>query len=114
MTSPPYVRIWRNFVNLGNLYSVPPWGPVPTLALSHVQNNGVNLGDLYTNPKRRRPYGWAYFEDGSIFILRAGWLSHDKFEERMRIVARFLHDPWPRLKALQEQNAMEKRLILIK
>ena len=110
-----HVRVSRNFVNLGKLYSVPAWGPAAPFGSKHVQNNAVNLGDLYTPHKEasRPPGGWAYFEDGSVFVVPYGF-SHDVLEKRMNLAARFVNSPSPKIQATRQKDPQQKRLIVIR
>lgn len=82
-----HVPVPRNFVNLGNLYSW--WLPV-------------------------RPPGWAYFEDGSIFIAPFGHLDHDSFETRMKVAANIVSAPTSNMRAIRQKYPLEKRFIVIK
>lgn len=107
-------RAYGNYVNLGSLYSVPPWGTVPPFGLSRPQHNSVNLGSLYARSKSKFPTGWAYFEDGSVFILPFAWLPHDAFEARMRIAAQFVSGPTPRMQEIRRESPHRKRFIIIK
>ncbi|KAF1947350.1 hypothetical protein EJ02DRAFT_365678 [Clathrospora elynae] len=113
MMTTVYRRAHNNFVNLGRLYSVPPWGTVPIYGLTKPQNNFVNLGNLYAHTKNRKPPGWAYFDDGSVFIAPYGWFPHDVFERRMKIAARFVSDPTPKLQETRRENPHKKRFIII-
>ena len=109
-----YVRVSKNYVNLGRLYSIPPWGTGASLGPNKPSNNTLNLGNLYADAKHRRPPGWAYFDDGSIFITPSGWLPHHILEERMQIAAHFVNQPSPKLQAIRQQDPHKKRLILIR
>jgi hypothetical protein len=105
-------RASRNYVNLGNLYSIPQH--VLMRPFSPVEPNMVNLGNLYTPSKDKRPPGWAYFDDGSVFILPYGWFSHDAFEARMKIAAYFVNGPTPKMQEMRRENVHRKRFIIIK
>lgn len=107
-------RAYGNYVNLGKLYSIPPWGIVPPYGLVRPQSNSVNLGNLYSRAQSKRPSGWAYFEDGSVFILPFGWCAHDVFESRMKIAAHFVNGPTPRMQQVRAKNSDMKRFIVIK
>ncbi|KAF1841602.1 uncharacterized protein K460DRAFT_358334 [Cucurbitaria berberidis CBS 394.84] len=78
-----------------------------------VQKNFVNLGNLYTRIKVPRPPGWAYFDDGSIFIVPYGWLPHHGFEKRMSLAASFISSPSPKIQAIRQEDPLRSRLILI-
>ncbi|KAI4956101.1 hypothetical protein J4E91_000311 [Alternaria rosae] len=106
-------RAYGNYVNLGSLYSVPPWGTVPPFGLSRPQHNSVNLGSLYARSKSKFPTGWAYFEDGSVFILPFAWLPHDAFEARMKIAAQFVSGPTPKMQEMRRESPHRKRFIII-
>jgi hypothetical protein len=107
-------RAYGNYVNLGGLYSIPPWGTVPSFGLTRPQSNTVNLGTLYARSKFKYPTGWAYFEDGSVFILPFAWLPHDAFEARMKIAAHFVSGPTPKMQEIRRENPHRKRFIIIK
>jgi hypothetical protein len=104
---------YGNYVNLGNLYSIPPWGRVPPFGLTTQQYNSVNLGNLYAR-KSKFPTGWAYFEDGSVFLLPFVWLPHEAFEARMKIAAHFISGPTPRMQEMRRENPHNTRFIIIK
>jgi hypothetical protein len=86
----------QNFVNLGRLYSIKQWQkpftwrrvPVPVYNNTGLPKHGVNLGDLY-RASRQRAQGWAYFEDGSVFVARHHH-EHDVFQHTMNIAAQFV------------------------
>lgn len=109
----PVPRAYRNFVNLGRLYSIPPWGSVPPFGLARPQHNSVNLGALYARSKSKNPIGYAYFEDGSVFILPFAWLPHDAFEARMKIAAQFVSGPTPKMREIRKTNRQMERFIII-
>jgi hypothetical protein len=109
-----FLRAHNNYVNLGRLYSIPPWGTVPPYGLIRPQNNFVNLGNLYSRSTSKYPPGWAYFDDGSVFILPSGWCPHDAFEARMKIAAHFVSSPTPKMQQTRAKNPHMKRLIVIK
>ncbi|XP_014551586.1 hypothetical protein COCVIDRAFT_42137 [Bipolaris victoriae FI3] len=106
-------RAYGNYVNLGKLYSIPPWGIVPPYGLVRPQSNSVNLGNLYSRAQSKRPSGWAYFEDGSVFILPFGWCAHNVFESRMKIAAHFVNGPTPRMQQVRAKNSDMKRFVVI-
>ncbi|USP82453.1 hypothetical protein yc1106_09727 [Curvularia clavata] len=106
-------RVHGNYVNLGRLYSIPPWGTVPPYGLAGPQKNPVNLGNLYSNSQSKYPSGWAYFEDGSIFILPQGWCSHDTLEARMKILAHFVRSPTPKMQQIRATRTPMKRFVII-
>lgn len=112
MTTPP-VRACRNFVNLGRLYSVPPWRTAKSYDVQPVKGNFVNLGNLYRRVKNSSPPSWAYFDDGSVFIVPYGWLPHHVLEKRMNIATHFVNSPSPNLQEVRQKDAQRKRLILI-
>jgi hypothetical protein len=103
---------YRNFVNLGSLYSIPQHAVLPRFGLR--ESNTVNLGNLYAPSKDKRPPGWAYFEDGSVFILPFGWAAHDAFEARMKIAAHFVNGPTPKMQDTRREDVHRKRFIVIK
>jgi hypothetical protein len=104
---------YGNFVNLGRLYSIPPWGSVPPFGLARPQYNSVNLGTLYARSKSKNPVGYAYFGDGSVFILPFAWLPHDAFEARMKIAAQFVNGPTPKMREIRKDNPHMGRFIII-
>ena len=114
MTS--YVPSWRNFVNLGNLYSVRPWENVTAKDFPTISHNSVNLGRLYAPVRltKKRPLGWGYFDDGSVFIAPRTYMNHDAFEARMKLAAHFVSSPSPKLQAIRQEDVHRKRLIVIR
>lgn len=76
----------------------------------------VNLGKLYSTARliRKRPPSWAYFDDGSIFIMPYTYLDHDAFELRMKVIAPFVSAPALRMQANRQSDALRKRLVVIK
>lgn len=104
----------RAYGNLGSLYSIPPPGAGPSFGLTRPQYNSVNLGSLYARSKHKFPTGWAYFEDGSVFILPFAWFPHDTFEARMKIAAQFVSGPTPKMQEIRRENPHMKRFIIIK
>ena len=109
-----HVRVSRNFVNLGKLYSVQPWNTAPSFDSVQVPINFVNLGSLYTRTANQRPPSWAYFDDGSIFIVPRSWLPHDELEKRMNLAAQFVNNPTPKIQVIRQEDPRKKRLILIR
>ncbi|KAI4670319.1 uncharacterized protein J4E79_000600 [Alternaria viburni] len=103
----------RAYGNLGSLYSISPPGAVPSFGLTRPQYNSVNLGSLYARSKSKFPTGWAYFEDGSVFILPFAWFPHDTFEARMKIAAQFVSGPTPKMQEIRRENPHMKRFIII-
>ncbi|KAF2691735.1 hypothetical protein K458DRAFT_381577 [Lentithecium fluviatile CBS 122367] len=103
-----FVRMSKNFVNLGTLYSPlyanPPWRPSGTK---------VNLGNLYTAQFYQRRTGFGYFEDGSIFINPRGYAEHDAFEAEMKLLLPFVRGPSPKLEQIRQSSDERKRLIVI-
>lgn len=79
----------------------------------HIRQSFVNLGSLYTSPKHKRPASWAYFDDGSVFVDPFGWVSHDKLQQRMKIVAQFVQTPSPTMQAIRREDPRRQRLILV-
>ncbi|KZM19905.1 uncharacterized protein EKO05_0004287 [Ascochyta rabiei] len=91
----------QNFVNLGNFYSLQPWQEslrwrlAPKRRVDGSPQHGVNLGSLYRatfEAEYLQPRGWAYFEDGSIFVARH-FYDHDEFQQLMNIAAYFVRSP---------------------
>ncbi|CAE7206934.1 hypothetical protein PTTW11_09630 [Pyrenophora teres f. teres] len=105
-------RAYRNYVNLGRLYSIPPCAITPSHGLV-TSRNTVNLGSLYAPSRSLTPPGWAYFDDGSVFILPAGWFPHHVFEARMKIAAHFVSEPTPKMQELRQNGQHRKRCIII-
>ncbi|KAI2478663.1 hypothetical protein Ptr902_09629 [Pyrenophora tritici-repentis] len=105
-------RAYRNYVNLGRLYSMPPYAITPSRGLVRSRNT-VNLGNLYASSRSLTPPGWAYFDDGSVFILPARWLPHDVFEARMKIAAHFVSEPTPKMQEMRHNDQRRKRCIII-
>jgi hypothetical protein len=111
-------------VNLGNLYSLSQSdaymkGSIPSMSPYRyigLPSHGVNLGDLYKGAHRddyvRQPLGWAYFEDGSIFVARSRY-DHNDFQRAMNIVAPFVRNPSDATDVSKRKNRPRTRLILI-
>jgi len=76
----------------------------------------VNLGKLYNATRiiGKRPSGWAYFDDGSVFIMPYTYLDHDAFELRMKGIAPFVSAPTLRMQAKRPSDALRKRFVIIK
>ncbi|KAH7406147.1 hypothetical protein DE146DRAFT_435225 [Phaeosphaeria sp. MPI-PUGE-AT-0046c] len=84
-----FVRPSRNFVNLGNLYQVAP----------------LTTGDSC----------WAYFDDGSLFIVpRGGYPNHENLEVRMKIAAHLRTYPGDRLhsRTMRHEGPQRKRFVI--
>ncbi|KAJ4325969.1 hypothetical protein N0V94_000334 [Neodidymelliopsis sp. IMI 364377] len=78
-------------------------------------HHGVNLGNLYrkTSPAEfNYTRGWAYFDDGSVYISSHGQ-SHDQFQQRMNIAARFIQRRSKVKDALEKKNSNQTQLIMI-
>lgn len=78
--------------------------------------NFVNLGKLYhVTPLKKGPPGWAYFDDGSIFIAACGYLSHENLEARMKIAAHLVTHPVVRLHAQSTRHGdiLSNRFIVV-
>ncbi|KAH3949025.1 hypothetical protein HBI70_124770 [Parastagonospora nodorum] len=75
----------------------------------------VNLGKLFSTTRltKKRPTSWAYFDDGSIFIVPYTYLDHDAFELRMKVIAPFISAPTLRMQANRQSDALKKRLVVI-
>jgi hypothetical protein len=110
-----HVRSYKNYVNLGNLYSAKPWHDVTYLTAWKTPRNAVNLGRLYAPARtlRESPAGWGYFEDGSVFLVPRFYLNHDAFETRMRMASYFVSDPPPELKTRRQIDPLMQRLVVI-
>jgi hypothetical protein len=81
-----------------------------------VSRNFVNLGNLYGGflPTKKRPCGWGYFADGSMFIVPHGYLSHAAFELRMKVAAHVVSAPTPKMRAMSQNDPLRRRLVVIK
>jgi hypothetical protein len=81
-----------------------------------VSSNFVNLGNLYGSflPTKKRPSGWGYFEDGSIFIAPHGYLNHAAFEMRMKVTAHVVAAPTAKMQAMGQNDPYRKRFVVIK
>ncbi|KAF2856984.1 hypothetical protein T440DRAFT_15161 [Plenodomus tracheiphilus IPT5] len=77
------LRMRRNLVNLGRLYS----SPQGIDAAQGLKTFGPSLSNIIGNTPSGP--GWAYFEDGSVYISSHPWLSHSLFEARMKLTAPF-------------------------
>jgi hypothetical protein len=60
-----------------------------------------------------RPKGWAYFEDGSVFVAPADYMDHEALETRMRTVEHFVLCPSPTLLEIRKNDPDRRRLIVI-
>jgi hypothetical protein len=107
---PVLPQAYRNYVNLGRLYSVPQW----RIGEEKPRDNHVNLGNLYKTPKRRMPPGWAYFDDGSVFVVPGKWIPDVSIEARMKIAAHIINDPTPKMQEIAFQGPYKRRYIVIK
>jgi hypothetical protein len=78
--------------------------------------NFVNLGNLYSSflPSRKRPSGWGYLDDGSIFIMPNGYLDHAAFEMRMKVTAHFISAPTPQMRTIRQSDPHKERFVVIK
>jgi hypothetical protein len=76
----------------------------------------VNLGKLFSTTRliKKRPTSWAYFDDGSIFVVPYTYLDHDAFELRMKVIAPLISAPTLRMQANRQSDALKKRLVVIK
>jgi hypothetical protein len=74
----------------------------------------VNLGTLYTQVRLRRRSGWAYSEDGSMFVAPFGYIDHDALEMRMRVAAYLVSSPTSKLHAIRQSHPKEDRFLVIK
>ncbi|KAF2632682.1 hypothetical protein BU25DRAFT_80275 [Macroventuria anomochaeta] len=113
----------RNFVNLGRLYSLSQKEKMemdrlprlPKGRYTGFPRHGVNLGNLFrgtTIYDYMQPPGWAYFEDGSIFVARARYDHHD-MQQIMNFAAFFLRDPSNGKRALRKEHTGQTQLILL-
>ncbi|KAF9699189.1 hypothetical protein EKO04_002986 [Ascochyta lentis] len=113
----------QNFLNLGNLYSLQPWQEslrwrlAPKRRVDGSPQHGVNLGNLYRTTfeaEYLQPRGWAYFEDGSIFVARH-FYDHHKFQQLMNIAAHFVRDPSDAKAVLASKRTShgQKQLVLM-
>ncbi|KAF2643326.1 hypothetical protein P280DRAFT_249820 [Massarina eburnea CBS 473.64] len=98
-----YVRMSRNFVNLGNLYKA--WNP-PQHILPH------DLASPYATTVAY-PTGWGYFDDGSIYVNPVTGLSHEDFEAEMRALRSFVKGPSPKIDSLRRLDPDKQRLLVV-
>lgn len=92
---------------------MPPCRITPSRSLVR-PHNSVNLGSLYAPSRSKEPPGWAYFDDGSVFILPFGWFPHHAFEAQMKIAAHFVSEPTPKMQEIGQRNPHQRRYIVIK
>jgi hypothetical protein len=111
----------KNYVNLGRFYSIPPWRTPKTISVRNTSYNNrsglstqntVNLGNLYTHSPRLRSSGYAFFEDGSIWISGREYEEHDVFEAEMKLLQPFVRGPSPKLEQVRKTYAERQRLIV--
>ncbi|KAF2032271.1 hypothetical protein EK21DRAFT_110215 [Setomelanomma holmii] len=105
----------NNFVNLGQLYSRAPWATLLATKPAQSSKNSVNLGRLYEpiGASKKRPLGWAYFDDGSVYVHPRDYLDHDTFEARMKVFEHFVLNPSPNLQATRKSDHEKRRLIVV-
>lgn len=118
---------WRNpvsnFVNLGRLYSLSQKEKLQldrsprALRVCHRGNlsHGVNLGNLFEPTHKSdygQPLGWAYLEDGSIFVPRWSYSFHE-LQQVMRIVACFARNPSDGESTLKKKDNRQTQMILL-
>lgn len=78
--------------------------------------HGVNLGSLYAEAGgQNADGGWAYFEDGSIYLLTSWWKSVESsdFEGMMRLLEPFVRQPPPPIRELRAGHPNPKRLLIV-
>ena len=111
----------QNFVNLGNFYSLQPWQTSPRFRFTPKYNaaglprHRVNLGKLYratANLEYLQPQGWAYFEDGSVFVARHNY-DHCNFQGIMNLAAYFVRDPSDAKAALDRKDHHQMQMIMV-
>lgn len=76
--------------------------------------HGVNLGNLYTQAKRvdiSQPRGWAYFEDGSVFVPRRN-CNHDELQRVMNIAAFLVREPAVQTNGLKKSRSSKQMIVL--
>jgi hypothetical protein len=138
------VRVLQNHVKCGRLYSVKTWErskvvddlipPQPgthkvNLGLLHRSEgrvhvsrempNSANLGRLYApmtlDGRKGQPCGWAYFEDGSVYLNSGPCLSHTKFEAWMKLAAHCLRRPThEQQQAMTHSERQSQRLFILR
>lgn len=114
-----------NFVNLGRLYSLPQGQKafnhqrIPYFARSPSQPKpfygGVNMGGLYRRDYPSpflEPRGWAYLEDGSVFIARETYSHHD-LQQILRIVDYYVRNPTDEMRALQMDRTDDRQTQMV-
>jgi hypothetical protein len=83
------------------------------LGVSTPPHHSVNLGDFYKI--RRQPLdGWAYLDDGSVFLSPSGWTEHDVLQARLRLAAQYVRDPTPQSQVIRRNDPDRRRLLVIK
>lgn len=78
--------------------------------------NYVNLGNLYQfKYLHKSTPGWAYFEDGSMFIVPRDYVQHKILEARMNIVAHLVSNPRGKLHAQlrQHEDSTNSRFVVV-
>lgn len=74
---------------------------------------GVNLGNLYVQSDSRQNAGWAYFEDGSVFLAnKRKYIDHDRLEADMKLLHAFVQQPPSELAHVRADSPLLKRLVL--
>ena len=110
-----------NQVNLGSLYSLSQRGALlmggpPTISAHRYEgfpSHGVNLGDLYKGDRYHEyPQGWAYFENGSIFVARSSY-DHQDFQRAMNILAPFVRNPSGTNSASEREGHRRMQMIVL-
>ena len=84
--------------------------------LSLLYRSGVNLGRLYDKPGDARSVGWAYFEDGSIYMnasLHAKFMDFDKMQAEMRLLEPIVRQPPPDMEQVRSSNPRLNRFIIL-
>ncbi|KAF1951721.1 hypothetical protein CC80DRAFT_553091 [Byssothecium circinans] len=110
-----FTRILRNNV-LKDGYKAstgPASAPAPEAIQLDVRRNHVNLGNLYNDPPCKTPLGWAYFEDGSIYVNTKTALSHHHFESEMKVLRPFIHAPSPKMRRIRSLYPEQQRLLVV-
>ena len=112
-----------NLVKLGKLHSISQRtlstltseSPLRREDYTGFPPHGVNLGTLYrgTRPNDRKlPRGWAFFEDGSIYVERLGH-DHDGLQENMNMAAYFVRNPTSKTIKLPRKDDRQTQMILL-
>ncbi|KAF1975384.1 hypothetical protein BU23DRAFT_72738 [Bimuria novae-zelandiae CBS 107.79] len=81
-----------------------------------VMNHGVNLGRLYSNPRYELPVGYAYFEDGSVYIqgmAAASQMSSDQLQAEMQLLEPLVRQPPPDMDRVRLEKPTHKRLMIL-